>query len=112
MEQINIRVKTEEKRLIKEIAEIEGISVTEFSRRAVLSRIGDIRVDLAFKLLKEGKIGRKRAWTLSGLSNMEFLSEWTARGAEEKIADDLIDKELDVMKSLEIKKYLLPHSRD
>ena len=107
MEQINIRIKKEEKQIIKELAAIDGMSVAEFSRRAVLSKISKNRVDLAFRLLKEGKIGRKRAWTLSGLSNMEFLAEWTKRGAEEMTTEELIDQELDIMKSLDIKKYLL-----
>lgn len=33
------------------------------------------RIELAFKLLRDGKIGRKKTWKISGLSATEFLKE-------------------------------------
>lgn len=107
MEQINFRVKKNEKSIIKSLADLQGISIAEFTKRAVLNEITNKRVDIAFELLKDGKIGRKRAWILSGLSNLEFLNEWSIRNAEEKISEDLITKELELAKEIDLKKYLL-----
>jgi len=107
MEQINFRVKKDEKSIIKSLADTQGVSIAEFTKRTVLNEISKKRIDIAFKLLKDGKIGRKRTWILSGLSNLEFLNEWTKRKAEEKIPNEIIDKELDLAKEIDLKKYLV-----
>lgn len=106
MTQINFRVDEDIKGIIDLISETQGITAAELAKRATLNEISKIRVDIAFKLLKEGKIGRKRAWTISGLSAHEFLNEWTKRGAEENLSDDVIDKELLLLNSIDLKKYL------
>nr|MDO8087695.1 hypothetical protein [Candidatus Sigynarchaeum springense] len=106
MEQLNFRISKDEKRVIEAIAAERGVSTAELARRSLLKEIEPIRVDLAFKLLSEGKIGRKRAWTISGLSHNEFLIEWTRRGAEEQIPDEFIEKELDIARSIDLKKFM------
>ena len=111
MEQINFRIKKDEKSIIKSLADIQGVSIAEFAKKAVLDEITKKRVDLAFELLSEGKIGRKRTWILSGLSNLEFLNEWSKRDAEEEIPEDIINKELEFAKEFDLRKYLLTNNK-
>ena len=105
MGQINFRIEEDVKEIIDLIAENRGISTAELAKRATLKEISEIRVDLAFQLLKEGKIGRKRAWKLSGLSTLEFLNEWTKHGAEEVISAEARESTLDLIKSLDLSKF-------
>ncbi|TFG05168.1 MAG: hypothetical protein EU536_02675 [Promethearchaeota archaeon] len=94
MTQINFRVNNDEKLVLQALAEFKGVSVAEFAKQVVLKDIGAVRIDLAFKLLSEGKISRKRAWVLSGLTYHEFMLEWAERHAEELglVKSDLISK--------------------
>lgn len=72
-------------------------------------KISNIRVDLAFKLLNEGKIGFKKSWIISGLSYQEFLNEWSKRGITEEISEEAMEKGNELALSLsleELKKYL------
>jgi uncharacterized protein (DUF1778 family) len=110
MEQINFRLKEEEKQVIQAIAEQRGISITEFAKQTVLKEIQPIRIDLAFNLLQQGKIGRKKAWIISGLNFHEFMVEWTKRNAEEFIPDEAFDKEMELLDKIDIKKYLKSNS--
>nr|MDO8109230.1 hypothetical protein [Candidatus Sigynarchaeota archaeon] len=110
MEQINFRVSKDERRVIDLLAKIKGISISELAKETVLKDIASVRVELAFDLLKQGKIGRKQTWLISGLSASEFLVEWTKRGAEEKIPDGLVEWELDVAKNLDLGRYMRPSS--
>ena len=92
MEQINFRVNHEEKEIFKKIADIKGMTITELVKRGALHYIRSERVNLAFELLKEGKIGRKKTWVLSGLSAKEFLDEWQKRDAEVIVPDGIMEK--------------------
>jgi predicted HTH domain antitoxin len=105
MEQINFRIKSEEKSIMKWLAESKGISVAEFAKQSVLNDIADERIEIAFDLVKEGKIGRKRAWTLSGLSHLEFLNEWSKRKIEETITDEILQKELNLAMEIDFSNY-------
>lgn len=105
MEQVNFRVTRDVKRVIDLMAKVRGMSVSEFAKRTILKEIEPIRVDLAFELLEAGKIGRKQAWLLSGLGANEFLVEWTRRGAEETVPEDLIEWELDIMNNVDWTKF-------
>ncbi len=106
MEQINFRVSADEKQLLKVLAELKGTSVTEFVKHVVLKEIGSIRLDLAFQLLIEGKITRKRAWLLSGLTYHEFMLEWEKRNAEEIIPEAIRAKELETALTIDLKPFL------
>ncbi|MEX2755852.1 MAG: hypothetical protein Q6365_010665 [Candidatus Sigynarchaeota archaeon] len=106
MEQINFRVSKDEKQVIDIIARAKGISTSELAKQTVLKDIKSTRVDLAFELLKQGKIGRKKTWLISGLSAHEFLVEWTRRGAEEVMPDDMVDRELELAKDLDLKRFM------
>ena len=108
MSQINFRVNDEIKEIIDIISENKGISVAELAKRATLKEIAQMRVEIAFTLLAEGKIARKKAWKLSGLSALEFLNEWTERGAEEKVSDEIMDHQSKLIKEIDISKYLKP----
>ncbi len=105
MGQINFRIEEDVKKIIDLIAENRGISTAELAKQATLKEISKIRVEMAFHLLEEGKIGRKRAWKLSGLSTLEFLNEWTERGSEEIISDETRESTLDLIKSLDLSKF-------
>jgi hypothetical protein len=106
MEQINFRVSKDEKQVIDIIARAKGISTSELAKQTILKDINPIRVDIAFELLKQGKIGRKKTWILTGLSAHEFLVEWTRRGAEEVMPDDMVERELEVAKNIDLKKFM------
>ena len=106
MAQVNFRLGKHEKQVIDALAAEKGVSVAELARQALLKEIQQCRVDLAFRLLAEGKIGRKAAWTLSGLSHHQFLVEWTTRGAEETLPDEFIEKELDIARQIDLKRFM------
>ena len=105
MEQINFRLLKDEKEILTTIARSRGISVAEFAKKAVLKEITPSRSDLAFRLLKEGKIGFKRAWKISGLTYHEFLIEWSNRGAEEKISQKSEEKGLKYALSFDLEPF-------
>lgn len=105
MEQINFRIKAEEKAILKWLAESRGISVAEFAKQSVLTDIADARIEIAFDLVKQGKIGRKRAWTLSGLTHLEFLNEWSIRKMEEAITDEILENEVSRAMEIDLSKY-------
>jgi (p)ppGpp synthase/HD superfamily hydrolase len=85
MAQLNIRITEEEKEIIAVIASTQGISSAELVKSAVFTLIKPQRLNIVFKLVEQGKIGRKKAWKLSGLSYREFLNEWTKREIQEQI---------------------------
>ena len=105
MEQINFRLLSDEKEILSTIARSRGISVAEFAKKAVLKEVSLLRVDLAFNLLEEGKIGFKRSWKISGLTYHEFLIEWSNRGAEEKISQIAEEKGLKAALSFDLEPY-------
>ncbi|MCF2140122.1 MAG: hypothetical protein K9W44_08720 [Candidatus Lokiarchaeota archaeon] len=106
MGQINFRISEEEKHILQLLAHNRGLTITEFVKHNIFRIISHERVDLAFKLLQEGKINRKKAWKISGLNGSEFLKEWTRRGAEEKIPDELTEKSLEIAMSLKTTEFL------
>ncbi len=106
MEQLNFRLSKDEKQVVDALAAEKGVSAAELARRSLLKEIEPIRVDLAFRLLAEGKIGRKKAWIISGLSHNEFLIEWTKRGAEEQIPDEFIEKEIEIAKAIDLRQFM------
>ena len=69
MTQINFRVDDEIKKIIDLISNAQGISAAELAKRATLNEISNLRVEIAFDLLSQGKIGRKKAWKISGLTS-------------------------------------------
>jgi predicted HTH domain antitoxin len=113
MTQINFRVSDEEKQIISALAEQKGLSVAELARSALLKEIQPVRIDIAFNLLSQGKIGRKQAWTISGLNYREFLVEWSKRGIQENIPEETWDKGLELSKTFDpkpiLKKILHPN---
>ena len=106
MEQINFRLNPDEKKLLQIMAEDQSVTIAEIARQAVLKEIQPKRVNLAFSLLAKGKIGRKKAWILSGLTYHEFLIEWTTRKAEEILPDEITDAELEIIQHIDINKHL------
>lgn len=105
MSQINFRVDDDIKDIIELISKNKGISVAELAKRATIKEISHLRIEIAFDLLSKGKIARKKAWKISGLSALEFLNEWTERGAEEKISEKVRDYESKLMREIDISKY-------
>jgi uncharacterized protein (DUF1778 family) len=106
MEQINFRVSGDEKQVLKVLAELKGLSVTEFVKQVILKEIDPVRIDLTFRLLAEGKITRKRAWLLSGLTYHEFMLEWEKRNAEEIIPEAIRTKELENALIIDLRRFL------
>ncbi len=106
MSQINFRVDENDKLVLQALAKKKGVSIAEVAKQAVLNEIKALRVDLAFDLLKKGKIGRKKTFLISGLEYHEFLVEWTKRGAEEIIPDEAMQKGIDLALSIDLSKFL------
>ncbi|NMC04666.1 MAG: ribbon-helix-helix protein, CopG family [Candidatus Lokiarchaeota archaeon] len=106
MAQVNFRVSDDEKAVLDALAKHRGVSVAELAKQAVMQDISRERVNLAFQLLKEGKIARKKAWFLSGLDYHEFMLEWTRRGAEEVIPDEAIEKGFEIARNLDLDRFL------
>ena len=105
MTQINFRIDDDLKNIIDLISDIQGISAAELAKRATIKEISQLRIEIAFDLLEKGKIGRKRAWIISGLSAHEFLNEWTERGAEEKVLEKSLEKEFQLINEIDIERY-------
>lgn len=106
MGQINFRMTDDEKLVIQAIAKQKGISIAELARRAVLKEIMPVRIDLAFNLLQDGQVGRKKAWTLSGLSYHEFMAEWSNRDAVEDIPSTADNKGVKTALNLDASKFI------
>ena len=106
MSQVNFRVNDDEKIVLHALAKQRGVSVAELAKQAVIKEILPLRIDLAFNLLNTGKIGRKRAWIISGLSYHEFMIERTRRGAEEIIPDEAEQKGIEIAKNIDLQKFL------
>ncbi|MHA2000576.1 MAG: hypothetical protein ACTSVU_00620 [Promethearchaeota archaeon] len=100
IQQINFRIDKDGYVIIKEIATHEQKSVAELSKQIVLEGIKEKRVELSLLLYKEGKIGIKRAWRLSGLSPFEFRRMLIDRNIEpvynEKSADIALETALSI----------------
>lgn len=94
MNQVNFRMNSDEMAIIKKIAEKKGISVAELAKRALEEKLKIDRINLAFQMLSDEKVGFKGAWKISGLDYNEFLSEWVKRGAYESIPVNLITKNI------------------
>ena len=109
MYQINFRVKDAEKSILKKMAEISGMSIAEFAKRNLFEKIGKDRVDLAFDLLKKKKIGRHKTLVMSGLSIAEFHSEWTKRGAEDIISEEMMDLGWERRKNIKLTPKRIPN---
>jgi len=102
MSQINFRISDDEKEILQIFASQKGVTLTEYVKQNIFNTIAKDRIDLAFILLEQGKIGRKKAWFISGLNGIEFLKEWTRRNAEEVISDELAEKTLATALSLDL----------
>ena len=106
MGQINFRISEEDKSVLQLLAQIRGLTLTEFVRHNIFETISQERIGLAFQLLEDGRIGRKKAWKITGLNGQEFLKEWTRRNAEEKISDELAEQTLQIAESLNSAEFL------
>jgi len=106
MEQINFRLKAEDKRILQQISKFKGISVAEYIKRIVLNDLSAIKIDAAFDLLREGKIGRKRAFFLSGLTYNEFTLELNRRGIQEHTSEEAFERGIEIAKDLDLTPFL------
>lgn len=106
MSQINFRVSDIEKQIIAAFAEAKGISIAEAAKKALLNEILPIREEIALDLFKNGKIGRKNAWLISGLSYRDFLLECSKRKITENIPDEIWDRQFDLMENFDFRPYM------
>ena len=63
------------------------------------------RIEKAFRLLKEGLIGKKRAFSLSGMTYSEFLLELKHRDIHERTSFDAFKTGIIIAKSLDLEKF-------
>ena len=106
MYQINFRVNEIEKEILEKISNHEKISLAELSKRFVLKELSNFRVELALNLLRDGKMGKKSSFGLSGLRYHEFLLECSKRKITERLSEDIITDELQAIRKLDIKSLL------
>lgn len=106
MQQINFRIEEDEKMVLDLLAKHHGQSVAEYTRKTIEKEIAVVRIDLAFQLLHEGKIGFKRCWKISGLMYHEFINEWTKRNGAEVIPEEIEEKGVKLAISLDPKLFL------
>ena len=66
MKQINFRLQDDESNALQILAEESGMTTAEFAKRKILQDIKPLRVDLAFKYLAEGKIGKRKLGFFQG----------------------------------------------
>ena len=112
--QINFRVNNDEKAILDALAKQRGISVSELAKQVVLEGVLPERVEIAFRLLEEEKIGRKAAWFLSGLSYHEFVTKCSELCIVETIPEAAEAKGFDLAVHIDLSKYLrqLPYERE
>ncbi len=106
MYQINFRVGENEKEILEKIARIKNISLAELSKRFVMKELEQLRVDIAFDLMQEGKISKKKAFKMSGLTYYEFMHEGVKRKVTEKLPEELIESEMNALSKLDITQFL------
>ena len=106
MYQINFRVGENEKEILEKIANLKNISLAELSKRFVLKELEHLRQDIAFDLMQEGKISKKEAFKLSGLTYYEFMHEGVKRKVTEKLPEELIESEMNALSTLDIAQFL------
>ena len=106
MSQINFRLNEEDTKIFKEIAKKEGRTLTYLARNAFMMHMREERVNFAFEYLREGKIGFKEAFKMSGLTYHEFMLEWAKRDAKEQIPNEIVEEHLKNALNFDIVKYL------
>ncbi len=106
MSQINFRIGDTEKELLEKIAHHEQISLAELSKRMVLKELSTFRKEIALNLYQEGKIRKKNALDLSGLSYHEFLIECKERNIVEKIPESVLNHQIELLKNFDLSPYL------
>ena len=106
MYQINFRVGENDKEILEKIAKIKNISLAELSKRFVMKELEQFRVNIAFDLMQEGKMSKKQAFKMSGLTYHEFMHEGVKRKVTEKLPAELIESELDALSKLDIAQFL------
>jgi predicted HTH domain antitoxin len=102
MEQINFRLKAEDKQILQQISKLQGISVAEYIKRLVLNDLSQTKVEAAFDLFRKGKIGRKRAFLLSGLTYNEFTLELHDRKIQEHTSEDAFERGIETIDILDL----------
>lgn len=64
------------------------------------------RIEIALTLLRKGKISKKTAWKMSGLSYYEFLKKMADQKITETVSDETAKKELEDLNRLNYKELL------
>ncbi|MCF2138566.1 MAG: hypothetical protein K9W44_00755 [Candidatus Lokiarchaeota archaeon] len=106
MSQLNIRINKEDRAIISLIAKNKGISVAELVRSVLMKEILADKVNILLNLVAEGKLSRKKAFQLSGLTYHEFLNEWTKRNIEEVIPEEAWNRGLELALNLDSTSFL------
>ena len=112
MKQINFRLNDEEYGVVKELAEMLGKSVPMLLKELSLKEIDTIRSKIALDLYANKKIGLKKAWKLSHLSFIEFLSLLEERDIEPNISDELDEKMVKLALNLNFKDVFPEKSKE
>ena len=105
MQQVNFRLSKEEKEILQQIARTKGISIAELAKNAVLNEIKKDRIEIAFSLLKEGKIGKKRAFIFSSLTYNEFTLELNRRNIQEICSQEAFELGFEIALNLDAESF-------
>src|SRR3990172_2911525 len=75
MAQLNIKIDDEDSELLRIVARTEGIPVSALFRIVINRTFDSWRLEKVFELYSQGKIGLKKAATLSKLTLVEFVNK-------------------------------------
>lgn len=92
MKQINFRVSDDEYELVAMVAKILGKPVPAMMKDLGFKALRDASIDLAVNLYKDGSIGLKRAWMMTGLEFHEFTGLLVDRGIDPPDSVELVDR--------------------
>ena len=92
MKQINFRVSDDEYELAATVAKILGKPVSAVMKDLGFKALRDASIDLVLDLYKNGTIGLKRAWVMTGLAFHEFTRHVMERGIDPPDTADLVER--------------------
>jgi len=92
METVSVRIPGEIKREIERIAEAEGVDRSTALRKVLEKGLREWKIEIALKLLEEGKVTLWKAASIAGVSLWEMLEIVEARGIPLPVrAEDVIE---------------------
>lgn len=92
MESVCVRIPEEVKREIEKVAEVEGLDRSTALRKVVEKGLKEWKIEIALRLLGEGKVTLWKASSIAGVSLWEMLDILETKGVSLPVsAEDVIE---------------------